>query len=38
MTITAQNVIDQGYAKSAAARPDMMAAPGELITRIGQCA
>jgi hypothetical protein len=37
MTITAQNVIDQGYAKSAAARPELMAAPTELIVRIGQC-
>jgi hypothetical protein len=36
MTITAQNVIDQGYAKSAAARPDSMVATGELVTRIGQ--
>jgi hypothetical protein len=37
MTITAQNVIDQGFAKSAAARPDTMTAPAELVTRVGQC-
>lgn len=34
---TVQTVIDRGFAKSAAARPDSMAAPNELVARIGQC-
>lgn len=38
MTIpsTVQQIIDRGFAKSAAARPDSMMAPAELVDRIGQ--
>ncbi len=34
---TAQTIIDRGYAKSSAARPNMQASPQELLDRIGQC-
>jgi hypothetical protein len=32
-----QDVIDAGYPKSAAARVESIASPGELVTRVGQC-
>lgn len=35
--LTAQDVIDQGYSKSAASRVASIATPGELVTRVGQC-
>lgn len=34
---TVQTIIDNGFAKSAAARPDSMMSPAELIARVGQC-
>lgn len=34
---TVQTIITNGYAKSAAARPDSNASPTELIARVGQC-
>lgn len=37
MALSAQNVIDAGYAKSAAALIGDIASPAELVTRIGQC-
>lgn len=36
MPATAQQIIDNAYAKSAAARPEQMASPNELLARIGQ--
>jgi hypothetical protein len=36
MPATAQQIIDNAYAKSAAARPEQTAAPAELLARIGQ--
>lgn len=34
---TVQDVIDQGFAKSAAARPESISATGVLVTRVGIC-
>lgn len=34
---TVQTIIDNGFAKSAAARVDSLAAPAELVARVGQC-
>jgi hypothetical protein len=34
---TVQTIIDNGFAKSAAARPDSLSAPAELVARVGQC-
>lgn len=37
MPFTAQSVIDQGFAKSSAARPETLNTPSELIDRMNQC-
>ncbi len=37
MALLTQDIIDQGYAKSAAARVESIASPEELVTRVGQC-
>lgn len=34
---TIQTLIDRGYAKSSAARPELQVAPVELVDRVGQC-
>lgn len=37
MPFTAQSVVDQGFAKSSAARPETLNTPTELVDRINQC-
>lgn len=34
---TCQQIIDRGFAKSAAARPETISSPAELVDRVGQC-